>query len=129
MDEKYKELVNLAIKAMNNAYVPYSKYKVGAALLTNSNNIYTGCNIENASYGLSICAERTAILKAISEGERKIKVLAVTVSSDEYANPCGACRQVMTEFMDEEAIILLSDKEGNYIVKTVGELLPNAFKL
>jgi len=129
MKEKYKELVDLAIKAMDKAYIPYSKYRVGAALLTDSNNIYTGCNIENASYGLSVCAERTAILKAISEGNKKIKVLAVAIEDNKYAKPCGACRQVMVEFMDNDAIILLANKNGDYIIKTINELLPDAFKL
>lgn len=129
MEKKYKKLVNLAIKAMDKAYTPYSKYNVGAALLTNNDKIYTGCNIENASYGLTVCAERVAILKAVSEEERKIKVLAIANSTNEISSPCGACRQVMVEFMEDDDIIILSNNKGDYIIKVVKELLPNAFKL
>jgi cytidine deaminase len=129
VEKKYKKLVNLAIKAMDKAYTPYSKYNVGAALLTNNDKIYTGCNIENASYGLTVCAERVAILKAVSEEERKIKVLAIANSTNEISSPCGACRQVMVEFMEDDDIIILSNNKGDYIIKVVKELLPNAFKL
>ena len=102
----YRELVKKAMEARQNAYSPYSKFKVGAALLTGNDEVYTGVNIENASYGLTICAERTAIFKAISEGVRKNGALAVACDTDTYDSvSCGACRQVMTEFMDDLATL------------------------
>ncbi|MGI6669930.1 MAG: cytidine deaminase [Acetivibrionales bacterium] len=127
----YRELVKKAMEARQNAYSPYSKFKVGAALLTGNDEVYTGVNIENASYGLTICAERTAIFKAISEGVRKIGALAVACDTDTYdsAFPCGACRQVMTEFMDDEADIIISLNTGEYKVYKLKELLPLAFRI
>lgn len=111
----YNELFNEAIKASENSYSRYSGFRVGAALLTDSGNIYTGCNIENASFSLTNCAERTAIFKAVSEGELYFKAIAVAGSSDEDFNrpciPCGACLQVMSEFCDNNFTIVLSDGE------------------
>lgn len=122
-------LAKLAVKARKFSYSPYSKYPVGAAVLCPSGKVYTGCNIENSSYGLSNCAERTAIFKAISSGERKILALAVAAKS---STPCGACRQVISEFADPEAEIILVDidpKTGKKVitVKTVEQMLPLAF--
>lgn len=122
----YSILIEQAKKAMENAYAPYSGYKVGAAVKDCDGNIYTGCNIENASYGATLCGERMAIFKAVSEGSRKISVIAVT-SQGSMPYPCGMCRQVMTEFMDEDGIILLEHK-GNVESYTLKELMPYAFK-
>ncbi|MGE5614648.1 MAG: cytidine deaminase [Bacillota bacterium] len=127
----HRELVKKAMEARQNAYSPYSRFNVGAALLADNNVVYTGVNIENASYGLTACAERTAIFKAVSEGVRKIKVLAVACDTDAYdsAFPCGACRQVMAEFMDDEADIIISINTGEYKVYKLKELLPHSFRL
>jgi cytidine deaminase len=108
------------------AHVPYSGYKVGAALLGASGNVYGGCNVENASYGLSICGERTAFVKAISEGEREF--VAIAVVTEDGGTPCGACRQFMSEF-GLDTLVILADKTGAYVTHTVGELLPHAFVL
>lgn len=127
----YQELVQKAIEVKQNSYSPYSKFKVGAALLTQNQELYSGVNIENASYGLTVCAERTALFKAVSEGKRKFVALAVACETDhfEYAFPCGACRQVMAEFLDDEADIIVSINTGVYKVYKLKELLPNAFRL
>ena len=127
----YQDLVDTAIKAKQNSYSPYSKFRVGAALEAQGGKIYTGANIENASYGLSICAERTALLKAVSEGEKKFTALAVSCDTDtfDYAFPCGACRQVMAEFLDDETDIIVSVNTGEFKVYKMKELLPNAFRL
>jgi len=120
-------LINYAKEAMKNSYSPYSKFAVGSALLTKSGKVYLGCNIENASYGATNCAERTALFKAVSEGEREFEMLAVVSSSHEYTYPCGICRQVLFEFMPKGEIILYDEKE----IKTikVEEFLPYAFSL
>ncbi len=108
------------------AYAPYSNYRVGAAVLTPLGKIYTGCNVENASYGLTVCAERNAIFKAISEGEREFVAVAVVTANG--GSPCGACRQVLYEFMDPAAPVVLSDDDLSQVQSmTVGELLPNGF--
>lgn len=113
--------------ARKNAYVPYSKFAVGAALLTASEQIITGCNIENASYGLTNCAERTAFFKAVSEGERIFQALAVVAGTAEPVSPCGACRQVMAEFCPADLPVYLGNLEGRILETTVAELLPYAF--
>ncbi len=125
MNEK---LIDMAKQAMYNSYSPYSKFKVGAALLTSSGNIYTGSNVENASYGAAICAERTAAVKAVSNGEVSFKKIAVVSSSGEYTYPCGICLQFLSEFMEKGVVILQDDKEG---IKEIAfdKLFPNAFKL
>jgi len=99
------EVIKQAIEAMENAYAPYSKFKVGAALLTKSGKIYTGCNIENSSYGASVCAERVAIFKAVSEGEHDFELLVVATKTEEPSPPCGICRQVISEFSNDLPII------------------------
>ncbi|EPY6472070.1 cytidine deaminase [Clostridium sporogenes] len=124
---KYDEIIKKAIEARENAYVPYSKFKVGAALLTEDNTIYTGCNIENASYGATNCAERTAIFKAISEGHNKIKAIAVVGSFEEYTYPCGICRQVISEFANGNIDIIIVKDKNNYEIKKLDEILPGAF--
>ncbi len=123
----YKVLVSSAIKGRKNAYVPYSNFKVGAAVLTEDGSIYIGCNIENASYGGTNCAERTAIFKAVSEGHKEIKAIAVVGSENEYTYPCGICRQVITEFAKGDTKVIIAKNENEYIVKTLDEILPGAF--
>lgn len=127
----YQILVQKAIEAKKCSYSPYSKFKVGAALLTKENKIYTGANIENASFGLTVCAERTALFKAVSEGSRKFGALAVACDTDSFDNayPCGACRQVMAEFLDDEADIIISTNTGEYRIHKLKELLPYTFRL
>lgn len=122
-------LVKKALKAMENAYAPYSGFKVGACVLTSGGRVYTGCNVENASYGLTVCAERVALFKAYSEGERDIIALAVAADVDEPVSPCGACRQVMLE-LSPKAQVLLSNRDGSKVMRTSPEeLLPYGFKL
>lgn len=120
-----KELINKAIDAKEKAYVPYSKFHVGAAVLTEDNEIFTGCNIEIASYSPTICAERTAIFKAVSEGHRKIKAVAV-VGDANHTFPCGVCRQVIREFGNEATIIVANSQE-DFKEFTLDELLPHSF--
>lgn len=120
-------LVNEAIKAREKAYVPYSKFKVGAAVLAENDKIYSGCNIENASFGATNCAERTAIFKAVSEGNRIIKAIAIVGDMSTHTYPCGICRQVITEFASEDIKIILVKDQNDYIVKTIEEILPGAF--
>ncbi len=121
-----QELIKKAHEAKEYAYVPYSHFKVGAALLTKSGKVYTGCNIENASYGATNCAERTAIFKAVSEGEMEFDSIAIVSSSNELTYPCGICRQVMSEFMPDGKVIL-SNSKGQVLEYTVNELLPHNF--
>ena len=124
-NEEIRKLINIAIEAREKAYAPYSNFKVGAAVLTEKGNIYTGCNIENASYGLSICAERVAIFKAVSEGERNFKMLVVVADTDQPVSPCGACRQVMIEFGDYD--VVLANLKGEFKIYKVSQLLPENF--
>lgn len=119
-------LIELARKARENAYIPYSKFAVGAALLAKSGKVYTGANIENASYGLTICAERTAIVKAVSEGERAFEAIAIVADTADPVLPCGACLQVMAEFHIEK--LILGNLEASREVK-LSELLPHNFTL
>ncbi len=120
-----ENVVKAARQAREKAYVPYSGFKVGAAVLGKSGKIYTGCNIENASYGLTNCAERTAIFKAISEGEQQLSVLAVIADTVHAVAPCGACRQVMAEFRIPK--IIMCNIAGDQVVTTLEELLPHSF--
>ena len=123
-----KMLYAEALKARENAYAPFSGFQVGAALLTEDGQVYTGVNIENSSYGATICAERTAFVKAISEGHRKFKALAVTAGDEQEALPCGICRQFMYEFSPELEIITGTDEE-NLNIRRLEELLPLGFRL
>lgn len=123
-----KALIDMALKAMENAYAPYSGFKVGAALLCSDKKVYTGCNIENSSYGASNCAERTAIFKAVSEGEREFEKIAIVSSSGDFTFPCGICRQVLSEFMYDKTVVIFSEKDGIREFK-VKDLLPEAFRL
>ncbi len=122
---KVSNLIEKAKKVRENAYAPYSKFKVGAVLETESGKIYTGVNIENSSFGLSMCAERIAIFKAVSEGETKFKRLVIVADTRDVVSPCGACRQVMSEFGNFE--VILSNVKGKMEVTNVEELLPKAF--
>lgn len=121
-----KELILRAKEAMTYAYAPYSKFQVGAALLAKDGRVFTGCNIENASYGATNCAERTAVFKAVSEGAREFEAIAIVASSSDLISPCGICRQVLAEFMPDGKVILDSDTKG-MLTYTVRELLPAGF--
>lgn len=123
-----KQLIETAQEAMKNAYVPYSHYHVGAALLTKSGKVFTGFNIENAAFSVCNCAERTAIFKAFSEGEREYTALAVISGGERPVPPCGACRQVMSELCPPEMRVILANTAGLTMVTTVDELLPGAFE-
>ncbi len=121
-----RKLGKLAAEMRSRSYIPYSHYAVGAALLTKSGQIFTGCNIENAAYPVTVCAERTAIFKAVSEGEREFEAIAVA-TEDGQGYPCGSCRQVMVEF-SQDMDVMLADAEGNITVETsIRDLLPGAF--
>ena len=120
-----QKLMDCAIKARENAYSPYSHFAVGAALLCEDGTLFEGCNIENASYGLTNCAERTAIFKAVSEGHIKFKALAVVADTEGPCAPCGACRQVMAEF--KIPLIIMGNLMGNIKIVTMEELLPFSF--
>jgi cytidine deaminase len=119
------ELYDLARKAAENAYAPYSKFRVGAALLADDGTVITGCNVENRSFGLTICAERTAVTKAVSEGRRSFKALAIsTPDSAVPVGPCGACRQVLSEFMPSQAPVRFGGSTSERVNTTIGELIP-----
>lgn len=127
-----EKLVELALKARNRSYAPYSHFMVGAALLTKDGKVYQGCNIENASFSPTVCAERTAFFKAISEGDREFVKIAVVGSPegevDRYAAPCGVCRQVMTEFCDPETFeIIFGISPEKYEVHLLKEIIPYGF--
>lgn len=123
-----KKLIEAAIQARQNAYVPYSRFPVGAALLTGDGQIVQGCNVENASYGLSNCAERTALFKAVSDGHQGgFQGMAVVADTPGPVSPCGACRQVMAELCPPEMKVWLSNLHGDITETTVAELLPRAF--
>ncbi|MEH7453553.1 cytidine deaminase [Gottfriedia sp. NPDC057948] len=122
-----QQLINEAIKARLNAYVPYSKFQVGAALLTKDGQIIRGCNIENASYGLTNCAERTALFKAYSNGITEFSAVAVVADTEGPVAPCGACRQVLFELAGPDTVVYLSNLNGAIQETTVKELLPGAF--
>ncbi len=125
---KPEELVKLALEAGENAYAPYSRFKVGAALLTAGGEVFTGCNVENASYGLTICAERVVLYNAVSRGERSFSAIAVAADTNDYCSPCGACRQVLAEF-GGDIKVYMANRRGEYRETTVAELLPAAFGL
>jgi cytidine deaminase len=122
----YKSLAEKAVEAKSKALPTYSNFHVGAALLTENDKIYTGCNIESSSYSLTICAERTAIFKAISEGERKFKAIAVAGDTEGFISPCGACRQVISDLCGDIDVVLVNSKNETKVIKT-SLLLPFAF--
>ena len=119
-----EELIAQAMQARERAYAPYSNYRVGAALLGKSGRVYTGCNVENAVYPLVICAERTAVVKAVSEGEREF--VAIAVVTENGGSPCGSCRQTLREF-GADILVLIADITGAYRETTIAELLPDSF--
>jgi cytidine deaminase len=121
-----KELIKLALEARKNAYTPYSKFKVGAAILTKTGKTFTGCNIESASYTPTICAERTALAKCVSEGHTDIEKIAVVGSLEKISYPCGVCRQFLREF-GNDILIISATSEDNYTEYKLSELLPNSF--
>jgi len=121
-----EELVRVATLARQRAYAPYSKYKVGAAIRSKRNKIHTGTNVENASYGLTICAERAAVFAAVGAGDVKFDAIAIVVDGDKPANPCGACRQVLAEFSPDMRVILANVK-GDRRATTLAALLPEPF--
>ncbi|PLV58329.1 cytidine deaminase [Thermotoga sp. KOL6] len=123
-----KKLVKIALEVREKAYARYSGFRVGAALLTKSGRVFTGVNVENASYGLTVCAERVAVFKAISEGEREFVAIAIASDSSEKTVPCGACRQVLYEFC-EDLDVIMADREGNYEIVKLRDLFPRGFKL
>jgi cytidine deaminase len=123
---KIQELIAAARKVRENAYAPYSGFGVGAALLAGDGQIYTGCNVENISYGLTICAERAAIANAVAAGQRVFKAIAIIAGTEDCCSPCGACRQVLVEFGPDIEVYLVNLR-GEYIMYTAAELLPNSF--
>jgi cytidine deaminase len=123
------ELVKQAIKVRENAYTPYSNFKVGAAVLTETDKIYLGCNVENASYGLTNCAERTAIFNAVSHKEKEVKAIAIVADTEGPVSPCGACRQVIAEFAGKDTKIFLANLNGDIKETTIEHLLPGYFIL
>jgi len=122
-----EQLIEEAKKAREKAYVPYSKFGVGAALLTTDGKIYHGCNIENAAYSMCNCAERTALFKAYSEGDRDFQMLAVVADTERPCSPCGACRQVISELCPRDMKVVLTNLQGDIQEITVKDLLPSAF--
>ena len=126
-----KDLFILAKEAMKNSYAPYSNYNVGAVLLTKNGNIYKGCNIENASYSLTNCAERTALFSAIANGEKEFAAICIVGGKNgeisDYAMPCGACRQALAEFCNEDFKVYIGINENNIKEFTLNELLPYSF--
>ncbi len=124
-----QELIEAARRAARRAYVPYSRFRVGAAVVDDQNRTFTGCNIENASYGASVCAERTALFKAVSEGAGRIKRLALVCDQAPLCMPCGICRQVLGEFAAEDFVLLAAGPAGAVMRLTLDQLLPHPFKL
>jgi len=123
------QLIDEAILARENAYAKFSNFKVGATLIDDRGNHYSGCNVENSSYGLSMCAERNAIFHAVSKGMKNIKILAIVGDTEEPISPCGACRQVINEFATDETIIIMANIKKEYKVVTFKEIFPYGFKL
>ena len=129
MNRDYNLLMNKAKEASKMSYSPFSRFAVGAAVLAKSGKIYSGCNVENSSFGMTICAERCAIFKAISEGEREILAVAIYSPNADDCNPCGACRQVMYEFQGDEEIDVITENLGELIIRKLGIYLPFGFKI
>ena len=125
----YEKMLELAELAAKNAYVPYSEFPVGACVLCESGNTYTGCNFENSSYGLTICAERNAVGTAIANGERKIKAIAIFSPNKKNCTPCGACRQVLSEFQSDEGLDVILQGDEGIKVTPLKVLLPDCFEL
>lgn len=129
MDFDRQKLIRAAMAARERAYAPFSHFRVGAALLCRNGAVYTGCNIENSSYSPTLCAERCAAAKAISEGRRDFAAIAIVGSSREPTMPCGVCRQFLYEFCDESFPVICAKNENDYVETTLGELFPRGFRL
>ena len=126
---EYKLLMDKAKEASKNSYSKYSKFAVGACVLSGSGKMYSGCNVENSSYGLTICAERCAIFKAISEGEKEIKAVAIYSPNQDNCAPCGACRQVIYEFAPDGKADVITEKDNELVINDIKKLLPEGFLL
>jgi cytidine deaminase len=129
MQTSIKELIDRAEEAREKAYAPYSGFHVGAALLCDDGSVYTGCNVENASYGATVCAERTALLKAVSDGKRAFTQMVIISDSTDYVSPCGICRQVLSEFCSGEFAVIMCRKDRAYRVMTLEQLFLHGFSL
>ena len=129
MEIDYKVLMDRAKEASKMSYSPFSRFAVGAALIAKSGKIYSGCNIENSSFGMTNCAERTAIFKAVSEGEREILAIAIYSPNSDNCYPCGACRQVMYEFQGDDEIIVITEDCGRLDASKLSEFLPFGFRI
>lgn len=127
MEDIYRKLCKAAKKASESAYAKYSGFRVGAALLCADQKIYTGCNVENVTFGATICAERTAAVKAVSSGQTEFKAIAVYADTDDYVYPCGICRQFLIEFSRPDMKVIACNNKGEYNVHDIKELLPYAF--
>ncbi len=125
----YRELLEHAKEASKNSYSPYSKFAVGACLITTNDKIYSGCNFENSSFGMTICAERNAVGTAIADGERRIKAIAIYSPNQKHCYPCGACRQVLNEFKAEEGLDVITEGENDIEISKLADLLPEGFNL
>lgn len=126
--DRKKELIDLAVEMREKAYCPYSKYQVGAAILTANDKLYGGCNIENAAYPATICAERTAAVKAVSEGEKEFTAIAIAVSGEPAGYPCGVCRQFLNEFVTDDMPVYMINRSGEVTEDTFKSLFPHGFK-
>lgn len=129
MDIDFQLLMNKAKEAAKNSYSPFSRFAVGAAVITPNGNIYKGCNVENSSFGLTNCAERTAIFKAVSEGEREILAVAIYSPNSDSCYPCGACRQVLYEFQGDEEISVVTENMGQLEIQKLSYFLPCGFRI
>lgn len=129
MKEKYTELINKAISSLSKSYSPYSKFKVSSAILGSNNKIYSGANIESSSYSLTLCSERVSAAIAVSNGVKKFKAIAIYAGNDEFVYPCGACRQFLAEFSEDDMDIILVKSPAKYKILKLKSLLPNSFKL
>lgn len=125
----YQELIEKAKEVSKHSYSPYSKFAVGACVLTEDNCTYSGCNFENSSFGLTICAERNAIGSAIADGKRKIRAVAIYSPNSDYCYPCGACRQVINEFRSEDGVDIITTGSNGLNIRKISELLPEGFNL
>lgn len=125
----YQELMDKAREVSKHSYSPYSKFAVGACLLTENNKVYSGCNFENSSFGLTICAERNAVGSAIADGERKIKAIAIYSPNQKHCYPCGACRQVLNEFKTEADLDVITEGDNGLEISKLSTLLPEGFNL
>lgn len=125
--EKINEAVALAKDAADNAYAPYSKFRVGAVIVDKKGGLHSGCNVESASYGLTICAERNAVTKAVVSGEQDLEAVVIYTPTDDLIPPCGACRQVLCEFLEQDAPVITVNHKGEQHQWSMGELLPSAF--